>query len=151
MCSFSKSEFYVIILDNYRAAELCAERKSRLRCVLPIDYDEKDKKQPKNRSRPKTEYGKVNEKISKAIEDICELKKALYIQNLIKDKISVDDLSEIEDLLDDSDSEDESTTIDDFETDSSHADGASPPAIQNLHVDREFSLEYSFTTDVSGL
>lgn len=136
--------FSVFILDNYRAAESCAERKSRLRCVVPIDYDENQKK-VKKRTRPKTEYAKVNEKISKAIEDISALKKEICMQNRIKDKISVDDLSEIEDLFDDSDSDGEETPID--------ADGlsSSTSAIQNLMVDKEFSLEYSFTTDVGGL
>lgn len=142
--------FCVFILDSYRAAESCAERKSRLRCLIPIDYDEREKK-VKKRIRPKTEYSKVIEKISNTIENMSALKKEIYIQNRIKDKISVDDLSEIEDLLDDSDSDSEET-IDIIEADSTHADGqsSSTSAIENLKVDTEFSLEYSFTTDVGG-
>lgn len=145
-CFLQWKKFNLSIPDNYRAAELCAERKSRLRCKVPVDYDEKEVRKPK-RSRPKTEYAKLKEKIFCTIEHMTKLNKELCIHNRLRDKVSIADVEEIEELLDDSDSEDEvPVDLDQIQIESSRSDEASP--IQNLMVDKEFSLEYGFITDV---
>lgn len=149
VCVFSSFKFYLCIPDNYRAAELCAERKSRLRCKVPVDYDEKEVREPK-RSRPKTEYAKLKQKIFGTIEHMSKLNMELCVHDRLWDKISIADVEEIQELLDDSDSDDE-VPVDLYQNqfDSSRSDEAS--AVQNLKVDKDFSLEYGFTTDVSGL
>lgn len=112
-----------------------------MRRLVPVNYDEKEKKKPIRRNRPQTEYAKVKGNIFATIEQISELNQALCIHNRLKDKISIADVSEIEDLLDDSDSEDEMHPIVEIEVESD----------PNGQVDKEFSLEYSYTTDVSGM
>lgn len=69
----------------------------------------------------------------------------MAIHNRRKDEIDIDELSEIEALLDDSDSDDDS---DGEMINDSDIDGPSDEQI--LLIDREFSLEYGYTVDVSG-
>lgn len=126
--------------DNYPDAEQCAAQKRRLRCVLPVFYGE-EKMKSKNRHRPQSELAKVKGKIHETIEKITGLNTAIALHNRIKDKISVDDVEEFDILFEDSDTDD----VDDVhELDADDAEMET-----NLQVDREFSLEYGFTTDVS--
>lgn len=148
VCVFSviSVSLYSFFPDNYQAAESCAERKRRLRCVTPVDYDENDKKDPK-RKRPKTKYARVKDEILTTIERMTNLNHALYVQNRL-----IDDLDEICELLDNSDSDSDSDEeMIEIEASSSHSYNAYTSSSQNLQIDREFSLEYGFTTDVSGL
>lgn len=127
-------------VDSNKDAELCAASKRRLRCDLPVDYNE-NVEYKRSRNRPKTAYAKVKEKIAEKIKEITELNQALTIHNRLKDRISVDDVSEIEDLLDDTDSEEEISLVDEIQTEEN----------QNLNVDPSFSLEYGYVDDVSSL
>lgn len=105
-----------------------------------MDYNE-NVEYKRSRNRPKTAYAKVKEKIAEKIKEITELNQALTIHNRLKDRISVDDVSEIEDLLDDTDSEEEISLVDEIQTEEN----------QNLNVDPSFSLEYGYVDDVSSL
>lgn len=131
---------FIFLPDNYRDAEECATRKRRLRCVLPVYYGE-EKTKSTNRHRPQSALAKVKEKIHETIEKMTSLNTAITLHNRIKDKMSVDDVEEFESLFEDSDTDDD---------DDVHELDAEDAAMEtNLQVDREFSLEYGFTTDVS--
>lgn len=114
--------------------------------MTPLDYDENDKKDTK-RKRPKTEYALLKDEIFTTIEHITNLNRALYVQNKL-----IDDLDEIQELLDNSDSDSDSDEeLIEIEASSSNAHEVSTSSTQNLQIDREFSLEYGYTTDVSSL
>lgn len=108
------------------------------------------------RSRPRSEIAKLKEKISMKIKQMSVLKNMLFIQNRVKDKISVDDLDEIEDLLDDSDAEDDDDDdengqilmVEETDAEMLHANAQSAPAMHNLNVDKNFSLNHQYIIDV---
>lgn len=95
----------------------------------------------RNRHRPQTELAKLKGKIHETIEKITELNTAITLHNRVKDKMSIDDVEEFEILFEDSDTDDvgEVHELEDTAMET------------NLQVDREFSLEYGFTSDVSRL
>lgn len=115
-----------------------------MRLTVPVNHDENEKSKSENPSRSQSEYAKLKEKISQTIERITELDKSLAIHNRRKDEIDIDELSEIEALIDDSDSDDGSGEM------INESDIDDPSDEETLLTDREFSLEYGFTVDVSG-
>lgn len=125
------------------------ERKSRLRRVAPVDYDEREKKKPicDRPKTAKTECAIAKERISALIDEMSMLNKAICIHNRLKDKISIDDVDAIQELLDDSDDDDDGTV----EIEDISSKYPSTSAFQNFRVDKEFSLQYAFSTDVSSL
>lgn len=116
---------------------MCAGYKRRLRDADRVDYNENKKCALKNRSRPRTEYAEVKEKIRQTVQRITELDKFLFVYNRRKDEIAIDDVSEIEDLLDESDPDSDSENCEEVEESGTDDD------------DREFSLEYGYIADVS--
>lgn len=130
--------------DSFAEAEMDLLQRSRLRCLLPKDYRE-NKREMRPTLRPHSANGNLRRKINIKIERIFNLQKALNIQNKQRDKIEIqeineEDIAELQVLLDDDDTD--TVSIDDDET-------PTPNALVPLEVDKELSLEYSYTTDVS--
>lgn len=159
----SKSHSFVFILDNYSRAKLSAAEKGRLRRLVPINYCENEKKNPVRRCAPKSECAKIREKIMINVERITYLKRGISIHNRLKDR----DVEEIQELLNSSDEdtvEDEAAPLSVTNNDESAEDlidmvsemdylvdepNEITTGITGLEGDRDFSLEYGYTTDVS--
>lgn len=167
-------KFFKLIPDHYREAELCAERKRSLRQGVHVNYCEREKKVPTT-NRPQSDYAETKQSIKIKVERISNLKKAINIRNQQRDKIKIDDIDDvdvekIQELIEESDdemppiideagpsqqpnNEEEADSI--IEIISPNGAIASTSNMDcadqttRMETDKEFSLEYSYTTDVS--
>lgn len=163
---------YILNLDTYEQAKSITEKKNRLRCVA-VDYCEKKeerKKRSQTQRRPRSEHETIRQQIKIKIERISNIKKALNIHNQQRDKMQIQDvdLEEIDELLDETEDEMPSDIVeieaghyqlaqndgaaDDLIEIGSHAGirtNTISTGIDPIQVDNTFSVEYSFTVDVS--
>lgn len=159
---------HILFPDTYKEAKLYMQKR---RSVLPVNYCEEIGRTERN-VRPLNEKQKrimeLKTEIKIKSERLTYLKKAVFVFNQQIDKrkveiIDEDDLEEFEELIDDDDME---YDVENGSVPVSNADlsdnvslieggrelneqRALLPGVEPLQIDSNFSLEYSYTNDVS--
>lgn len=165
LCRTLIFSFHLHVADSYYKAFMHAQKS---RPVIPKNYSEQKRTIPtqrrlNNRQNPVT---KLKCEIRIKSERISNLKKAIIVYNQQIDKRNVetiggDDLAEFEALIDDDmvrereietapvplDEESDDVLIIGNESEPI-GQGVMLPGVEPLQVDRNFSLQYTYTTDV---